>query len=66
MKMLEKEYEIKTASNHFFVEGRCGAIIVDNKEIGFIGEISPGILSTLKIKMPIAALELDIEEVLNK
>ena len=66
MKMLEKEYEIKTASNHFFVEGRCGAIIVDNKEIGFIGEISPNILSTLKIKMPIAALELDIEEVLNK
>ncbi len=62
MRMLNIEYKLESSINPAFIEGRCAKIIVNNKEIGNLGEILPQILSNLKIKMPIAALELDIEE----
>jgi len=62
-RMLSKEYKLEPCSeNPFFIEGRCGRIIVNNKSIGHIGEIKPQVLSNLGIKMPVAALELDIEQ----
>ncbi|MDP3026691.1 MAG: phenylalanine--tRNA ligase subunit beta, partial [Nanoarchaeota archaeon] len=57
MRMLSIEYEIKTIENQSFIEGRCGAIIMNNKEIGVIGEINPTVLKNNKIKMPVASLE---------
>ena len=64
MRMLNKEYSLETGNNSFFIDGRCAKILVDNKEIGNLGEILPQTLSNLKIKMPVAALEIDIEALL--
>lgn len=61
LKMLGKEYSIESAESPVYIEGRCGKIIVDNKEIGFIGEIRPQILNNLKIGMPVSALEVDLD-----
>jgi phenylalanyl-tRNA synthetase beta chain len=64
IRMLDKEYEIKPIDNTSFIEGRCGAIIINNKEIGIIGEINPTVLKNNKIKMPVASLEINIEELI--
>ncbi|MDP3026216.1 MAG: hypothetical protein Q8N63_00800 [Nanoarchaeota archaeon] len=50
--------------NQSFIEGRCGAIIMNNKEIGVIGEINPTVLKNNKIKMPVASLEISVEELI--
>lgn len=63
-KMFGKEYSLEPTSNDFFIEGRCAKVIANNKEIGFIGEITPKLISSFKIKNPIVALELNIEELL--
>tara|TARA_Y100000310_G_scaffold288212_1_gene313659 strand:- start:4913 stop:6562 length:1650 start_codon:yes stop_codon:yes gene_type:complete len=66
MRMLDIEYEIKEIENPTFITGRVGEIIIKNKEnkekvIGIIGEITPSVLKNNKIKMPVASLEIDIE-----
>jgi phenylalanyl-tRNA synthetase beta chain len=49
-----------------FIEGRTGKIIFKGKEIGFIGEIHPKILKNWKIKMPVALLEINLEEIFKE
>jgi len=41
--------------------GRSAEIKIDNKEIGFVGEINPGILSEFGIKYKVAAFNIDFE-----
>ena len=66
-RMLGKEYTLdipqkESLTTQFLIEGRCAEIKVNNKVIGHLGEIKPQILGNIRIKVPIAALELDIEE----
>lgn len=61
MRMLNKEYKIQETTNPVFIEGRCGEIMVDGKEIGFLGEISPTLIKNWGLKMPTVALEMEIE-----
>jgi len=49
-----------------FIQGRIAKIILDEKRIGFIGEIHPKILRNWKIKMPIALFEISLEEIFEK
>ncbi|MGY4884491.1 MAG: phenylalanine--tRNA ligase subunit beta [Nanobdellota archaeon] len=58
-----KESEI---SPQYLIDGRTASIILDEKEIGTIGEVHPKILKNWKIKMPVAILELDLKEVFKK
>ncbi|MFH1327033.1 MAG: phenylalanine--tRNA ligase subunit beta [archaeon] len=46
-----------------FIEGRVASIFLDEKEIGFIGEIHPKILKNWKIKMPVSLFELTLDEI---
>jgi len=64
-KMLDVKYEIKETENPRFIIGRIGAIFINNKEVGLIGEIKPIILKNNKIKMPVASLEIEISELFN-
>ncbi len=59
-KMLDIKYEIQETENPSFIKGRCGEIILNNKVIGVIGEISPTVLKNNKIKMPTACLEIGL------
>jgi len=61
MRMLNKKYEIQETQNPSFINGRTGRIIVNNKEIGILGEINPTILKNNKIKMPLASLEISLD-----
>ena len=55
-------FRSETANNNHFIDGRCAKIVVKDRAVGFLGEIAPQLISSLKIKMPIAGLELDLEE----
>jgi len=65
MKMLNIKYEIKETQNPSFINGRVGSIFINDKKIGIIGEINPGILRSNKIKMPVASLELSIDKLIS-
>jgi phenylalanyl-tRNA synthetase beta chain len=64
MRMLNLEYHLKESEYPLYIPGRCGEIIIKNKSVGFIGEISPIIIRNAKIKMPIANLEIQIREMI--
>ena len=64
MKALDKEYTIEDAESPVYIEGRTGKIIVDGKEIGYMGEINPKVLNNLRLKMPVVALEINLDSLL--
>ncbi len=49
-----------------FIGGRVASIVLENKIIGFMGEIHPRILKNWKIKMPVAVFEISLEEIFKK
>jgi len=50
----------------YFIDGRIAEIKLENKSMGFLGEIHPRVLRNWKIKMPVALLEINLEEVFRK
>ena len=60
-KMLGKEYSIENTENSNYITGRCGKIIVDEKPIGMIGETVPRVLKNWKIKLPMVAMEINLD-----
>lgn len=58
MRHLGYEYELKEINHGSFIPGRAGRIIVNDKEIGVIGEIHPQVLENWGIEMPVAAFEI--------
>jgi len=60
VKMLDREYRVEEAEISGFIPGRVGRILMEEKEIGFLGEISPSILKNWNLKMPAVALEIEI------
>ncbi|MBU2577087.1 MAG: phenylalanine--tRNA ligase subunit beta [Nanoarchaeota archaeon] len=60
-KMLGVEYSIENVENSNYIIGRCGKMIVEGKEVGFIGEVAPRVLKNWKIKMPTVAVEIDLD-----
>ena len=68
-RMLNINFEIKELQKEIpahFIDGRVAEIILDKKIIGIIGEIHPRILKNWKIKMPVALLEINLEDVFRK
>ncbi|PIN91666.1 phenylalanine--tRNA ligase subunit beta [Candidatus Pacearchaeota archaeon CG10_big_fil_rev_8_21_14_0_10_31_9] len=48
-----------------FVEGRVAEVKLNGKPLGYFGEVHPKILKNFKIKMPVALLEINLEELFN-
>ena len=61
MRMLDIAYTIEETIHPAFINGRTGKILVDEQEIGVLGEISPTILKNWNLKMPAVALEIEIK-----
>ena len=58
-------FETVPSENSSFIRGRSAGIVYKEKGIGQIGEISPLLIDSFKIKMPVAAFELDLTELLQ-
>ena len=62
-KSLGIEYDIKEADHPSFIPGRSGKIVLYKKEIGFLGEINPKVITNFEVEMPVAGFEIDLEAV---
>jgi len=65
-RMLNISYKIEPAEKQGLIEGRTGKIIMNEKEIGYIGELHPETLRDWNIKIPISVLEISLEEIFKK
>ncbi len=62
-RIIDFKYELKETQKQGLIEGRTGSIIINNKEIGYLGEIHPETLRNWNIKTPVAVLEISLEEI---
>jgi phenylalanyl-tRNA synthetase beta chain len=61
LKNLGYEYQIKDFSHPSFIDSRIGEIIVNEKHIGFFGEIKPEILEKWKLEKPVIGFEIEVD-----
>jgi phenylalanyl-tRNA synthetase beta chain len=59
------KFETVPSENSSFISGRSAGIVYKGNLIGQIGEISPLLIDSFKIKMPVAAFELDLSKLLQ-
>ncbi len=64
LKQMGIKYTFKESNLSHMIEGRQAIIIVNNKEIGHIGEINPIVLENYGIEMPCTAFELSLENII--
>lgn len=53
-------YKLEAIESTEFIQGRTARIIIDGKEVGIIGEISPELLENWEVFIPAAAFEIDL------
>lgn len=59
-------FTIRPAEYPLFIKGRAGNIIINKKNAGVIGEVSPAVLAKWGIEMPAAAVELNLDFLLKR
>jgi len=65
-RMLPINYKIEEDTKPNLINGRTAKIILNGKEIGYLGEVHPETLRAQNIKMPISILEISLEEIFEK
>jgi phenylalanyl-tRNA synthetase beta chain len=60
MNSLGYKYEIKEYNHPSFLESRCGEILVNEKRIGFFGEIHPRVLENWQLEKPVIGFEINV------
>ncbi len=65
MRSLGIEYKIEEVSHDSFIPGRVGRVVVRDKKIAYIGEISPNVIENWKLGHPIAVFELNVSELIE-
>lgn len=59
-------WQIEPKVHGSFIDGRCGAIIVNGTEVGVVGEVNPVVLEAWKLENPVAAFELNVQVCLSR
>lgn len=62
---LGKRSYTRPALSRLFLDGRGAEIYMEKEKIGHVGEIHPTIIENFKIRVPIAAFEIDLSPVLD-
>jgi len=60
--MLDIKHEIKETQSEGLIDGRTAEISINNKKIGYVGELHPKMLKAFNIKMPISVIEISLEK----
>lgn len=66
MSLLNSSYDIIPIEHEAFIKGRVGKLMINNKQLGIIGEVHPKVLTNFKIEVPVVGFELNVSELLNK
>jgi phenylalanyl-tRNA synthetase beta chain len=61
-----REVTTKASTNYMFMEGRCADVIFDGKSVGVLGEIIPRALENFKLRMPVAAFEINLLPIIKE
>jgi len=66
-KMMGKDVQFEEPKENpeYFIKGRVAEIKMENKALGFLGEIHPKILRNWKIRMPVALFEMDFDDIMK-
>ncbi|MCM8830700.1 MAG: phenylalanine--tRNA ligase subunit beta [Candidatus Omnitrophica bacterium] len=60
---LNISYSLQEANLDGFINGRAAEIKIDNKFVGFLGEIHPQVLESFAIEQPVIVCELFLEKI---
>jgi len=60
---LNIRYKIEESTHPQLIPGRTANILINNKQVGYLGEVHPETLRAWNIKMPLAVLEISLEEI---
>jgi phenylalanyl-tRNA synthetase beta chain len=63
MLQLNITFEVKEVSMSFLIQGRSASIRVNGKDVGFIGEVHPQVLTNFGLLVPVASFEINLEKV---
>jgi phenylalanyl-tRNA synthetase beta chain len=55
-------YELETVKHGSFIEGRTGRILIEDNEVGIIGEIHPQVLQNWNLENPAATFEISLDK----
>jgi phenylalanyl-tRNA synthetase beta chain len=66
LRMIGIEYKVVKSEHISFIKGRSGNIIINGINVGILGEVSPQVLANFGLEMPIALLEIDLDEVFKQ
>jgi phenylalanyl-tRNA synthetase beta chain len=59
------DWKIKETAHPSFVEGRVGAVMVGGTAVGVLGEFHPRVLEAWKLENPVAAFEINMQELVK-
>ncbi len=59
-------WTIEPSVHGSFIEGRTGAIMVNGKQVGVVGEVHPLVLEAWKLENPVAAFEVNFQACLTR
>ena len=59
------EWQIKETRHPSFIEGRVGTAMVNGSAVGVLGEIHPLVLESWKLENPVAAFEINVQEIIK-
>jgi phenylalanyl-tRNA synthetase beta chain len=59
MLALGLKFELEPCEHQTFIAGRVASIVAYGETLGFIGEISPQVLTAWQLETPVAAFEID-------
>ena len=62
LRTLNREYTIEEVDHDSFIPGRVGRVIVNNKTVAYIGEVSPQVLDKNSLEIPVVGLELNLTD----
>jgi phenylalanyl-tRNA synthetase beta chain len=66
MYYLDQPYRLEPYDHPSFLDGRGGRILVDDRELGLIGELHPEVLENWHIAVPCAAFELNVDDLAGR
>lgn len=57
------DFRLEAYKDQAFIEGRSASIMLAGQKIGHFGEISPRVLRNFRLEEPVAAVEMDMEQI---
>jgi phenylalanyl-tRNA synthetase beta chain len=65
MRNLGFKMTVEKTEHSTFLEGRVCKVCVEGEDVGFLGEVHPGVLENWGLENPVSALELNIEKIIS-